>query len=255
MPDIDIDFCIERRGEVIDYIKEQYGENSVTQIITFGKMKAKQVVRDVGRVMGYSFSEVDKIAKAIPNELNITLDKALEKSPELKKMSEGDFQELINHSKVLEGMHRHASIHAAGVVISKDKIYQDVPLYSDPESNIYLTQFDMKWVENAGLVKFDFLGLKTLTLIDKCIKIIQISNPQFNIDKIEIEDKKTYELLSTGETTGIFQLESAGMKETLKQLKPDKFEDIIAIVALYRPGPMANIPAYIERKHEREKPD
>ena len=170
MPDIDIDFCIERRGEVIDYIKEQYGENSVTQIITFGKMKAKQVVRDVGRVMGYSFSEVDKIAKAIPNELNITLDKALEKSPELKKMSEGDFQELINHSKVLEGMHRHASIHAAGVVIAPSELTDYIPLYKSSTNDI-TSQYDMKGLEELGLLKMDFLGLRNLTVIDKAVAL------------------------------------------------------------------------------------
>ena len=155
----------------------------------------------------------------------------------------------------LEGLKRHASIHAAGVVISKEEVFKDVPIYSDPDSDILLTQFDMKWVENAGLVKFDFLGLKTLTLIDNCARLVRTINPSFSIGDINISDHKTYELLSTGETTGIFQLESAGMKDTLKQLKPDKFEDIIAIVALYRPGPMANIPNYIERKHGREKPD
>ena len=179
MPDIDIDFCIERRGEVIDYIKEQYGENSVTQIITFGKMKAKQVVRDVGRVMGYSFSEVDKIAKAIPNELNITLDKALEKSPELKNMSEGDFQELINHSKVLEGMHRHASIHAAGVVIAPSELTDYIPLYKSSTNDI-TSQYDMKGLEELGLLKMDFLGLRNLTVIDKAVALINLK--EGNVD-------------------------------------------------------------------------
>ena len=179
MPDIDIDFCIERRGEVIDYIKEQYGENSVTQIITFGKMKAKQVVRDVGRVMGYSFSEVDKIAKAIPNELNITLDKALEKSPELKKMSEGDFQELINHSKVLEGMHRHASIHAAGVVIAPSELTDYIPLYKSSTNDI-TSQYDMKGLEELGLLKMDFLGLRNLTVIDKAVALINLKVRNFS---------------------------------------------------------------------------
>ena len=259
LPDFDIDFCRDGRDKVLEYVHKKYGNHNVAQIITFGKLQARAVIRDVGRVLGIPYGQVDYLCKLMPFDPSrpMTLQKYIDEEPKLSEEAARDekVKQLLDISLKLEGLKRHVSIHAAGVVISKDNIYQDVPLYSDPESNIYLTQFDMKWVENAGLVKFDFLGLKTLTLIDKCIKIIQSSNPQFNIDKIEIEDKKTYELLSTGETTGIFQLESAGMKETLKQLKPDKFEDIIAIVALYRPGPMANIPAYIERKHEREKPD
>ena len=259
LPDFDIDFCRDGRDKVLEYVHKKYGNHNVAQIITFGKLQARAVIRDVGRVLGIPYGQVDYLCKLMPFDPSrpMTLQKYIDEEPKLNEEAARDekVKQLLDISLKLEGLKRHVSIHAAGVVISKDNIYQDVPLYSDPESNIYLTQFDMKWVENAGLVKFDFLGLKTLTLIDKCIKIIQSSNPQFNIDKIEIEDKKTYELLSTGETTGIFQLESAGMKETLKQLKPDKFEDIIAIVALYRPGPMANIPAYIERKHEREKPD
>ena len=259
LPDFDIDFCRDGRDKVLEYVHKKYGNHNVAQIITFGKLQARAVIRDVGRVLGIPYGQVDYLCKLMPFDPSrpMTLQKYIDEEPKLSEEAARDekVKQLLDISLKLEGLKRHVSIHAAGVVISKDKIYQDVPLYSDPESNIYLTQFDMKWVENAGLVKFDFLGLKTLTLIDKCIKIIQSSNPQFNIDKIDIEDKKTYELLSTGETTGIFQLESAGMKETLKQLKPDKFEDIIAIVALYRPGPMANIPAYIERKHEREKPD
>ena len=259
LPDFDIDFCRDGRDKVLEYVHKKYGNHNVAQIITFGKLQARAVIRDVGRVLGIPYGQVDYLCKLMPFDPSrpMTLQKYIDEEPKLSEEAARDekVKQLLDISLKLEGLKRHVSIHAAGVVISKDNIYQDVPLYSDPESNIYLTQFDMKWVENAGLVKFDFLGLKTLTLIDKCIKIIQSSNPQFNIDKIDIEDKKTYELLSTGETTGIFQLESAGMKETLKQLKPDKFEDIIAIVALYRPGPMANIPAYIERKHEREKPD
>ena len=259
LPDFDIDFCRDGRDKVLEYVHKKYGNHNVAQIITFGKLQARAVIRDVGRVLGIPYGQVDYLCKLMPFDPSrpMTLQKYIDEEPKLNEEAARDekVKQLLDISLKLEGLKRHVSIHAAGVVISKDKIYQDVPLYSDPESNIYLTQFDMKWVENAGLVKFDFLGLKTLTLIDKCIKIIQSSNPQFNIDKIEIEDTKTYKLLSTGETTGIFQLESAGMKETLKQLKPDKFEDIIAIVALYRPGPMANIPAYIERKHEREKPD
>ena len=248
MPDIDIDFCIERRGEVIDYIKEQYGENSVTQIITFGKMKAKQVVRDVGRVMGYSFSEVDKIAKAIPNELNITLDKALEKSPELKKMSEGDFQELINHSKVLEGMHRHASIHAAGVVIAPSELTDYIPLYKSSTNDI-TSQYDMKGLEELGLLKMDFLGLRNLTVIDKAVALINLKKGNVDLEKLSFEDDKVYELFSKGNTIGVFQFESSGMREFLKKLKPTVLEDLIAMNALYRPGPMENIDSFISRKH------
>ena len=248
MPDIDIDFCIERRGEVIDYIKEQYGENSVTQIITFGKMKAKQVVRDVGRVMGYSFSEVDKIAKAIPNELNITLDKALEKSPELKKMSEGDFQELINHSKVLEGMHRHASIHAAGVVIAPSELTDYIPLYKSSTNDI-TSQYDMKGLEELGLLKMDFLGLRNLTVIDKAVALINLKEGNVDLEKLSFDDGKVYELFSKGNTIGVFQFESSGMREFLKKLKPTVLEDLIAMNALYRPGPMENIDSFISRKH------
>ena len=187
MPDIDIDFCIERRGEVINYIKDQYGENSVTQIITFGKMKAKQVVRDVGRVMGYSFSDVDKIAKSIPNELNITLDKALEKSPELQKMAEGNYKELMDHSKVLEGMNRHASIHAAGVVIAPGELTDYVPLYKSSTDDI-TSQYDMKGLEELGLLKMDFLGLRNITVIDKAIKLIEQKGETVDLDKLELDN-------------------------------------------------------------------
>ena len=247
MPDIDIDFCIERRGEVIDYIKKQYGEESVTQIITFGKMKAKQVVRDVGRVMGYSFSEVDKIAKAIPNELNITLDKALEKSSELRKMSEGDFKELIDHSKVLEGMHRHASIHAAGVVIAPSELTDYIPLYKSSTNDI-TSQYDMKGLEELGLLKMDFLGLRNLTVIDKAIALINANGGSVDLEKLSFKDKKVYDLFAKGHTIGIFQFESSGMREFLKKLRPTVLEDLIAMNALYRPGPMENIDSFINRK-------
>ena len=247
MPDIDIDFCIERRGEVIDYIKKQYGEESVTQIITFGKMKAKQVVRDVGRVMGYSFSEVDKIAKAIPNELNITLEKALEKSPDLKKMSEGDFKELIDHSKVLEGMHRHASIHAAGVVIAPSELTDYIPLYKSSTNDI-TSQYDMKGLEELGLLKMDFLGLRNLTVIDKAVSLINANGGNIDLEKLSLEDEKVYKLFAKGNTIGIFQFESSGMREFLKKLKPTVLEDLIAMNALYRPGPMENIDSFINRK-------
>ena len=248
MPDIDIDFCIERRGEVIDYIKDQYGEKSVTQIITFGKMKAKQVVRDVGRVMGYNFGEVDKLAKAIPNELNITLEKALKKSPELTKMAEGDFKELMSHSKVLEGMHRHASIHAAGVVISPGELTDYVPLYKSSANDV-TSQYDMKGLEEIGLLKLDFLGLRNLTVIDKAVKLIQEKGHSLDIEKIPMNDSSVYKLFEKGNTIGVFQFESSGMREFLKKLKPTVIEDLIAMNALYRPGPMENIDSFISRKH------
>ena len=252
MPDIDIDFCIERRGEVINYIKDQYGENSVTQIITFGKMKAKQAVRDVGRVMGYSFSEVDKIAKTIPNELNITLDKALEKSSEFKNMSEGEFKELINHSKVLEGMHRHASIHAAGVVIAPGELTDFIPLYKSSTDDI-TSQYDMKGLEDLGLLKMDFLGLRNLTVIDKALNLINGKENNINLDALLFDDPLVYKLFSKGHTIGVFQFESSGMREFLKKLKPTVLDDLIAMNALYRPGPMQNIDRFISRKHGKKK--
>ena len=252
MPDIDIDFCIERRAEVIDYIKDQYGESSVTQIITFGKMKAKQVVRDVGRVMGYSFSEVDKIAKAIPNELNITLDKALEKSPELSDMADGDYKELMEHSKILEGMNRHASIHAAGVVIAPGDLTDYVPLYKSTTDDV-TSQYDMKGLEELGLLKMDFLGLRNLTVIDKAIKLIEQKGQSVDLEKLSFENSKVYDLFSKGNTIGVFQFESSGMREFLKKLKPTVLEDLIAMNALYRPGPMSNIDDFISRKHGEKK--
>ncbi len=247
MPDIDIDFCIERRGEVINYIKDQYGENSVTQIITFGKMKAKQVVRDVGRVMGYSFSEVDKIAKAIPNELNISLENALKKSSELKKMAEGNYKELIAHSKVLEGMNRHASIHAAGVVIAPGELTDFIPLYKSTTDDI-TSQYDMKGLEELGLLKMDFLGLRNLTVIDKAMRLIEKKGKPINLEKLSLDDKNVYKLFAKGQTIGIFQFESSGMREFLKKLQPTVLGDLIAMNALYRPGPMENIDSFIARK-------
>ncbi|SVC23212.1 uncharacterized protein METZ01_LOCUS276066, partial [marine metagenome] len=240
MPDIDIDFCIERRGEVIDYIKKRYGENSVTQIITFGKMKARQVVRDVGRVMGYSFGDVDRVAKAIPNELNITLDAALNKSPDLQTMANGEFKELVDYSKVLEGMNRHASTHAAGVVITPSDLTDYMPLYKSSQGDI-TSQYDMKSLENLGLLKMDFLGLRNLTVIDHTIKLLQQKDVIIKIEKIPMDDAKVYKLFAKGLTIGVFQFESSGMREFLKKLKPTHFEDLIAMNALYRPGPMKNI--------------
>ena len=252
MPDIDIDFCIERRGEVIDYIKNQYGENSVTQIITFGKMKAKQAVRDVGRVLGYSFGEVDRLAKMIPPTLNISLEEALDQSPELYDASEGEYKELINFSKILEGMNRHASTHAAGVVIAPGDLTDYVPLYRSSQGDV-TSQYDMKGLEELGLLKLDFLGLRNLTVIDNTIKLIQDKGEKINIEKIPLDDPKVYKLFAKGLTTGVFQFESSGMREFLKKLKPTAIEDLIAMNALYRPGPMKNIDDFISRKAGKKK--
>lgn len=252
LPDIDIDFCIERRGEVIDYIKKQYGEKSVTQIITFGKMRARQVVRDVGRVMSYPYNEVDKIAKAIPDELNITLESAIEKSTELHDFAKGDYKELIQHSLVLEGMNRHASTHAAGVVIAPSDLTDYVPLYKSSLGDI-TSQYDMKGLEDLGLLKMDFLGLRTLTVIDKAVKLIKHNGDKIDIDNLKYDDQKVFKLFAKGMTIGIFQFESSGMREFLKKLKPTALEDLIAMNALYRPGPINNINDYIDRKHGKKK--
>ena len=252
MPDIDIDFCIERRGEVIDYIKTQYGETSVSQIITFGSMKAKQVIRDVGRVMGYTFSEVDRLAKAIPDELNITLDSAIKKSPEFRKMSENEYKELVDHSLVLEGMNRHASIHAAGVVIAPGELTDFVPLYKSSSGDI-TTQYDMKGLEDLGLLKMDFLGLRNLTVINKALELIKSKGENVEIEEISMEEPEVYSLFSNGLTIGVFQFESSGMREYLKKLKPTALGDLIAMNALYRPGPMNNIDNFIARKHGKKK--
>ena len=252
MPDIDIDFCIERRGEVIDYIKTQYGESSVSQIITFGSMKAKQVIRDVGRVMGYTFSEVDRLAKAIPDELNITLENAIKKSPEFREMSENEYKELVEHSLVLEGMNRHASIHAAGVVIAPGDLTNYVPLYKSSSGDV-TTQYDMKGLEDLGLLKMDFLGLRNLTVINKALNLIELKGEQVEIDKVSMEEPEVYKLFANGLTIGVFQFESSGMREFLKKLKPTVIGDLIAMNALYRPGPMNNIDNFISRKQGNKK--
>ena len=252
MPDIDIDFCIERRGEVIDYIKTQYGETSVSQIITFGSMKAKQVIRDVGRVMGYTFSEVDRLAKAIPDELGITLESAIKKSPEFRKMSENEYKELVEHSLVLEGMNRHASIHAAGVVIAPGDLTNYVPLYKSSSGDI-TTQYDMKGLEDLGLLKMDFLGLRNLTVINKALELIEIKGEKVEIDKVSMEEPEVYKLFANGLTIGVFQFESSGMREFLKKLQPTVIGDLIAMNALYRPGPMNNIDNFISRKQGNKK--
>ena len=252
MPDIDIDFCVDGRERVIEYIKSKYGETSVAQIITFGTMKAKSSIRDVGRVMGMPYGQVDNIAKMIPNDPKITIDKAMNLNKDLKKVYENDdsIKSLINHSKVLEGMNRHASTHAAGIVITPGPLTDYVPLYKNPSTKDIATQADMKSVEDLGLLKMDFLGLRNLTVIDKTLKIIKSRHKKdIDISKLSLDDQKVYELFSLGNTVGIFQFESSGMQEHLKKLKPTAFEDLIAMNSLYRPGPMNHIPDYIKRKH------
>ena len=253
MPDIDIDFCVERRGQVIDYLKSIYGEDSVTQIITFGKMNARAVIRDVGRVMSYSYSEVDKIAKMIPEGPKVTLDQALKQNSDLRSVSQTNYKELIDNAKVLEGMTRHASIHAAGVVVAPGDLTDFVPLYRSSQGDV-TTQYDMKELESIGLLKMDFLGLRNLTVIDKTVDLIKKRfDKEIDIDKIDMEDPKVYELFAKGLTVGIFQFESAGMREFLKKLKPKGIDGLIAMNALYRPGPMQNIDRYIKRAHGKEK--
>jgi len=260
MPDFDIDFCEEKRDKVFEYLKSKY-KNGVAHIITFGKLKARMVLRDVGRVIGLPYGHVDKICKMIPFDPSrpLTLKESIEREPRFKEEIKKNkkVEELIELSLNLEGLNRNMATHAAGVVIAGEELSSQVPLYFDKSSNLSLpsTQFDMYSSENAGLVKFDLLGLKTLTVIDKTVKILKSKNIKLDITEIDLKDKKIFELLSTGETTGLFQLESTGMREAIKQMKPNKFDDIIALVALYRPGPMSNIPIYNECKNNQKKPD
>ncbi len=259
MPDIDVDFCNRNRDKVIEYVTKKYGRDKVAQIVTFGKMKAKAVVRDVGRVLEMPYKDVDKIAKMIPSNLGITLEKALEEEKALKELAQKDekVKKLIEISLHLEGLARHSSTHAAGIVISNKPLMETVPLALMKEGDI-VTQYNMKYIEEVGLIKFDFLGLKNLTIIDNAVKLIKkIKNNKFDITKIPFNDKKTYDLISSGNTIGIFQLESSGMRELIKRLKPDKFEDVIALVALYRPGPLGSgmVDEFIDVKHGRKKPN
>jgi len=254
MPDIDIDFCYERRNEVIEYVIDKYSKSNVAQIITFGTMMAKGVVRDVGRVMGMPYAEVDKIAKLIPNELNISLEQALKSEPELESLYKNDTRitKLIDISKKLEGLTRHASTHAAGVVISQSDLTDYVPLFETSDGQI-TTGVPMTSLEKIGLLKMDFLGLRTLTVISESIKIIKRTRSiDVDIENIDLQDKKTFELLQKAETIGIFQLESSGMRDLLKKLKPEKFEEIIALLALFRPGPIGSgmLDDFIRRKHK-----
>ncbi len=288
LPDIDMDFCMDRRGEVINYVTQKYGTDHVAQIITFGTMAAKAAIRDVGRVLDIPYAEVDKVAKLVPTTLNITLDEALAQEPRLKELTETDprIAELVTLAKSLEGLARHASTHAAGVVISKEPLTEHVPLYRGVNGET-VTQFAMSEIEKIGLVKFDFLGLRTLTVIDQAVKMInarrlssvtldarqrssvtldarqrssvtldakQLSSvtldaPPFSTAEIPLDDPATFALLCTGQTTAIFQLESGGMRELVVSLRPDRFEDIIAVIALYRPGPMDLIPDFVKGKH------
>ena len=259
MPDFDIDFCQDRRDEVIEYVREKFGIDRVAQIITFGKLQARAVLRDVGRVLEMPYSQVDRLCKRVPySPANpVTLGEALEGDPAFREMRETDptVERLLDHALKLEGLYRHASTHAAGVVIADRPLEELVPLYRDPRSDMPVTQFSMKYVEATGLVKFDFLGLKTLTVLDKACRLVRQRGDAIDLASLPLDDAKTFEMLGSGATAGIFQLESSGMRDALRSLRPDSFEDIIALVALYRPGPMDNIPSFIARKHGNERPD
>ncbi|NIX77139.1 DNA polymerase III subunit alpha [Microvirga terricola] len=252
MPDFDIDFCVEGRERVIEYVQQRYGEEQVAQIITFGTLLARGVMRDVGRVLEMPYGQVDKLTKLVPqNPANpVTLDQAIEGEPKLQAARDEEpvVARMLGIAQKLEGLHRHASTHAAGVVIGDRPLQELVPLYRDPKTGMRVTQFNMKWVEQAGLVKFDFLGLKTLTVLNTAVSLIRRKGIEVDLSALPLDDKKTYEMLCRGETVGVFQVESVGMRKALVEMEADRFEDIIALVALYRPGPMANIPVYCARK-------
>jgi DNA polymerase-3 subunit alpha len=259
MPDFDIDFCQDRRDEVIRYVQERYGRDQVAQIITFGTLQARGVLRDVGRVLQMPYGQVDKLCKLVPQNpaAPVSLAQAIEGEPKLQ--AERDYDPVVKRAfsiaLKLEGLTRHASTHAAGIVIGDRALTELVPLYRDPKSDIPVTQFNMKWVEQAGLVKFDFLGLKTLTVLQTAVALVKRRGIDIDLTAIPLDDQKTYDLLARAEAVGVFQLESAGMRRALLDMRPDRFDDIIALVALYRPGPMANIPTYCARKHGMEQPD
>jgi DNA polymerase-3 subunit alpha len=259
MPDFDIDFCQERRDEVIHYVQAKYGSERVAQIITFGTLQARAALRDVGRVLQMPYGQVDRICKLVPyNPANpVSLADAIEAEPELKKVRDEEpaVAKLMDIALKLEGLYRHASTHAAGVVIGDRPLDELVPLYRDPRSDMPVTQFSMKYVEMAGLVKFDFLGLKTLSVLAMAETLIRERGIEIDLGTLPLDDRATYEMMGQGDTTGVFQMESSGMRDALRKLRPDRFEDIIAMVALYRPGPMDNIPKYIACKHGREQPD
>src|SRR6478672_10233824 len=253
MPDFDIDFCQDRRDEVIRYVQERYGRDQVAQIITFGTLQARGVLRDVGRVLEMPYGQVDKLCKLVPQNpaAPVTLAKAIEGEPKLQ--AERDSNPIVKRAfdiaLKLEGLYRHASTHAAGIVIGDRPLSELVPMYRDPRSDMPVTQFNMKYVEQAGLVKFDFLGLKTLTVLETAVKLIRRRGIDIDLATIPLDDPDTYAMLSRGEVVGVFQVESAGMRKALIGMRPDCIEDIIALVALYRPGPMENIPIYNARKH------
>ncbi|WP_395674339.1 DNA polymerase III subunit alpha, partial [Phenylobacterium sp.] len=259
MPDFDIDFCQERREEVISYVQQRYGRDRVAQIITFGTLQARAVLRDVGRVLQLPLGQVDRLAKMVPaNPANpVTLAQAIDIEPRLKQARQEDeaVARLLDIALQLEGLYRNASTHAAGVVIGDRALTELTPLYRDPRSELPATQFNMKWVESAGLVKFDFLGLKTLTVIDRALKYLEKRGAAVDMDLLPLDDAKTYELMSNAQTVGVFQLEGQGMRDTLRQLRPNSIEDVTAIGALYRPGPMDNIPAFVDCKFGRKPID
>ncbi|MBF8290233.1 MAG: dnaE, partial [Chloroflexi bacterium] len=255
MPDIDVDFQDDRRDEVIAYVSRKYGQDHVAQIITFGTMLARAAIRDVGRVLGHSYGEVDRIAKAVPNQLGIRLEEALEISPQLKELVAGDdgVRKVIEFARQLEGVARNASTHAAGVVISREPLTELMPLQKATNSDSLMTQYEMHSIESLGLLKFDFLGLSNLTILKNAVDQVKAQRGvDIDLDHIPLDDAATFELLASGETTGIFQLESAGMRRYVRELQPTSVFDLAAMVALYRPGPMDNIPAYIRRKHGQE---
>ncbi len=259
MPDFDVDFCQNRRDEVIRYVQERYGRDRVAQIITFGTLQARGVLRDVGRVLQMPYGQVDKLCKLVPqNPANpVTLKRAIEDEPRLQAERDRDpvTRRAFDIAQKLEGLHRHASTHAAGIVIGERPLNELVPLYRDPKSNMPVTQFNMKWVEPAGLVKFDFLGLTTLTVLDLAVKLVKRRGIDIDLSTLPLDDAKSYEMLARGDTVGVFQVESAGMRRALIDMRPDRFEDLIVLVALYRPGPMANIPTYCARKLGHETTD
>ena len=259
MPDFDIDFCQERRGEVIDYVQQRYGRDQVGQIITFGTLQARGVLRDVGRVLQMPYGQVDRLTKLVPQNpaAPVTLSAAIASEPKLQAFRDEDpvVARAFDIAMRLEGLTRHASTHAAGIVIGDRPLSELVPMYRDPKSDMPVTQFNMKWVEPAGLVKFDFLGLKTLTVLDLAVKLLKQRGVDIDLATLPLDDKPSFEMLSRGDVVGVFQVESQGMRRALVDMRPDRFEDIIALVALYRPGPMANIPTYCARKHGDEEPE
>ena len=257
MPDFDIDFCQERRDEVIAYVRDRYGADRVAQIITFGSFLARGVLRNVGRVLEMPLGQVDKLAKLVPQNPAhpVTLKQAVADEARLQQAAADDERvaTMLAIAERLEGLYSNASTHAAGVVIGDRPLTELVPLYRDPKASMPATEFNMKWVEPAGLVKFDFLGLKTLTTLQKAVDLIARKGVRIDLSRIPLDDARTYEMMGRGETIGVFQVESAGMRKALVEMRADRFEDIIALVALYRPGPMANIPTYCARKLGHEK--